>query len=386
MIGQARSNEHFWIKSQKGTFYLRNEIKPLTGIRGLAAFVVMLYHYFTYPPFTDLGFSFLSKGYLSVDLFFILSGFILAVRYHRSFDKNETWITYGSFLKTRFARIYPAYFVCLFLYYAKGVINISGNGKAAYQAHDVIANLFLVQSWGFPTSTIVSDSWSVSTEFFAYLLFPFLLSLASGKNLRMPIALTVMSVGTLAAIAGTSYGVNGPLDAYRNDNSLLPLLRCIAGFSLGLIAHRLSQNGYMKSFLSHEKAICLVLFCLCLAFYLDKTDVITVALFPCLVLCLSKNTQTGSQLFGNIIVHHLGKISYSLYLLHPFFLGVAGHYKGIMETRFGFSSPILFLTLGVTATWLSAYLSYRYIEEPGRDFLNHAVGKLQPRLQKRSNS
>ena len=62
------------------------------------------------------------------------------------------------------------------------------------------------------------------------------------------------------------------------------------------------------------------------ALAVDKTDVVTVLVFPVMVACLYYGGKFNAFLFGNKVIHHLGEISYSLYLLHPFVLGVAGHY------------------------------------------------------------
>jgi peptidoglycan/LPS O-acetylase OafA/YrhL len=146
---------------------LRGENKPLTGIRGMAALLVMLYHYATAATFPVFHLVELRKGYLGVDLFFVLSGFVLALRYGDRFRTALSRNDYAAFLQARFARLYPAYIVITLLYYAKWVFNISGTNTTPYRLQDILANALFVQSWGFPVRPIVSDSWSVSVECFA---------------------------------------------------------------------------------------------------------------------------------------------------------------------------------------------------------------------------
>jgi peptidoglycan/LPS O-acetylase OafA/YrhL len=186
---------------------LRGEIKPLTGIRGVAAFLVMLYHYATTPTFSGFHLAELRKGYLCVDLFFVLSGFILALRYGDRFKRTLSRSSYAAFLQARIARLYPAYVVITLLYYAKWVFNISGTNATPYRLQDFVANALFVQSWGFPARPIIGDSWSVSVECFAYLAFPLLVFAALERSRIAAPALTATAVGMLIFITCTGYGV-----------------------------------------------------------------------------------------------------------------------------------------------------------------------------------
>ena len=346
---------------------MKNEIRPLTGIRGAAAFLVMLYHYATYPAFADLHWSSLHKGYLCVDLFFVLSGFVLALRYGERFHHAPSWATYGAFLSARTARLYPAYFLLLLLYYAKWVVNISGTNTEPYTSHDILANLLFVQSWGvFPVRTIIGDLWSVSVEVIAYLLLPLLLVIALEKTTRVAVVLALAATGALVFIAYTGHGVSGPLD----DIGGFAPLRCLAEFSLGLIAFRATRILACEKALSTAAMPGIALTLMATALAVDKTDVVTVLVFPVMVACLYYGGKFNAFLFGNKVIHHLGEISYSLYLLHPFVLGVAGHYEGVAAARLGFSAPRLFALLGVGITWLAAFFVYRFVEVPGRRFLS----------------
>jgi peptidoglycan/LPS O-acetylase OafA/YrhL len=353
---------------------LRAEVKPLTGVRGVAAFLVMLYHYATDHTFPTFHFAVFRKGYLCVDLFFVLSGFVLALSYGGRFNRGFSAGNFGSFLQARVARLYPAYIAITVLYYAKWVLNMSGTNTKSYSLKDFAANAVLVQGWGLPVRPIIEDSWSVSVECFAYLVFPGLVVAALGRSRGAALALTAIAAGMLVYIATTGYGVNGPLDAYREDNSLLPLLRCLAGFSLGLVAFRASQTSSFHKILASPATPCIVLLLLAFALWADRTDLFIVFLLPPLVASLYFNAAPSKALFGNGVVHHLGEISYSLYLLHPFFLGVAGHYAGVAKARFGLSVPFAFIVLGIAATWIASYMSYRFVELPGRRCLRRLGG------------
>jgi peptidoglycan/LPS O-acetylase OafA/YrhL len=87
------------------------EVRALTGLRGAAALLVASYHYYPIEQF-QLGAlsAFIGRGYLWVDTFFILSGYVLTLKYNRQFAAaNKTPHVLRDFLVARFARIYPLY-------------------------------------------------------------------------------------------------------------------------------------------------------------------------------------------------------------------------------------------------------------------------------------
>ena len=102
------------------------EIRGLAGLRGVSALFVVLYHF----GIAANSGSLLSipNGYIAVDAFFLLSGYVLAYNYQSLFSKTFTIRAYGDFLFRRICRIYPAYFVILLLAFAKLVLNYSGAG------------------------------------------------------------------------------------------------------------------------------------------------------------------------------------------------------------------------------------------------------------------
>ena len=93
----------------------KDEIDALTGVRGVAAVIVIAYH--TYPAADfPYGISHLvARGYLAVDVFFVLSGFVMALTYGSLFRDRVTPPAFFTFLMRRVARLYPLYIVFLAL-------------------------------------------------------------------------------------------------------------------------------------------------------------------------------------------------------------------------------------------------------------------------------
>ena len=90
-----------------------SEIRALTGLRGIASLYVVLFHYFQPLPLVGYLRTLLGHGYLAVDLFFVLSGFVMALNYGSRFAAGAHWPEYRLFLCRRFARVYPPLSLCL---------------------------------------------------------------------------------------------------------------------------------------------------------------------------------------------------------------------------------------------------------------------------------
>ncbi|HVZ29072.1 MAG TPA: acyltransferase [Asticcacaulis sp.] len=177
-----------------------DQIKPLTSLRFFAALWVVV---FTYVHEVSLPFTsgFIDKGYLGVDLFFILSGFILSYVYLEAFGEGR--FDYGKFIVHRLARIYPLHlatlgFTLLLILAAaiKGVTLDANVGNwAALPAH-----LTLTQAWGFaPTASFNHASWSISAEWLAYLSFP-LVAMAAWPLRTRPVYALLLAIVLVVAI------------------------------------------------------------------------------------------------------------------------------------------------------------------------------------------
>src|ERR1044071_7652058 len=162
-------------------------------MRGVAALLVAFFHLrfgISGIPLFDyyiFSFRFGNKGYLWVDFFFILSGFILTYRY-RDACRRLNLRVYSNFIWHRFARIWPLQLVTVIA----AVIYLGYKNGIAYVAPSaVIANLFLVHGWGryFPPP-LNFPSWSLSDEWGAYLVLPlYLLAVARLRSRIIPLVL-----------------------------------------------------------------------------------------------------------------------------------------------------------------------------------------------------
>lgn len=160
----------------------KSVIAALTGIRAIAAWWVVFGHFQEHLaalfPFCKHLVLITHRGYLGVDLFFCLSGFVLAHNYLQKFRVVRPR-EYGQFLWLRLARMYPVHLFTLLLLMlgvlAAGLLNYKLNMPGRLTGIDFVRNLFLVHAWGFaPDVSWNGPAWSISAEWFAYLLLPFI--------------------------------------------------------------------------------------------------------------------------------------------------------------------------------------------------------------------
>src|SRR6202167_4956484 len=333
-----------------------SQLPSLTALRGLAALWVVLFHY---PPlyFPRLDMpghsSLIGKGYLAVDLFFMLSGFVMTHVYYRAFCASVKE-NYRSFLVARVARLYPLHVVVLLLFVATALLvqllayastgtaeGIPLTGTRSLAA--AIANLFMLQglsakhlSWNYP-------SWSISVEFMAYLAFPLILPLVWRASGRANLVLLLLICAALSLFAYLSGG------DFNQWGGPLVLLRCLPEFLLGMLIYSAYRAHLWTNWFAADAVGLVAVLCL----HLRAPDLLIVVLFPVLVLAAVGNTGNVARVINIAPLVWLGEISYSLYLIHGFVQYAATealeHY-GVHENAelsFGASLALLGVMLAV---------------------------------------
>ncbi len=220
----------------------RPQLDGLTAARGLAAWMVVLYHIRASTPWLpDWAMAFVHKGYLAVDFFFILSGFVIWLSASGEFAARGLAAS-PAFLRRRLARIYPLYATMLGLTVAfVALLHATGRDAAGYPWAELPLHILMLQNWGF-TETLSWNhpAWSISTEFAAYLLFPmlaWLLPLARAP--RVVLALGVAGIIGAMAAALRHAGV----EDLGADIPRFGLLRCLCEFTAGAMLCALWNQG-----------------------------------------------------------------------------------------------------------------------------------------------
>lgn len=290
-----------------------NEIYGHTVLRGIAALCVVGYHSMLLvntPSSTGLLHDFLMNSYLFVDVFFILSGFIMVecygARLRRPGQKVPDWQHVQKFWNRRFLKILPNYYAALLISLVLAILlNLLRNDTfpVACLARSLGAYIVMAQELsGGVCYNINQPLWSIVTELIAYLAFPVLLLLRPGL-------LPILAVGFYCTLLVSDGGV-APISGGAS------VLRTFAGFMFGMyLAHvhaflsdRVKSALQVPAFLALMGATALGLHGMALAF--------------AGVVVLATASQTGplTRLSQAKWLYRLGRISFSLYLLHVPFL------------------------------------------------------------------
>jgi peptidoglycan/LPS O-acetylase OafA/YrhL len=249
------------------------ELQSLTSLRGIAAVTVVLYHSsflaFNYaggaPPWLW------RRGSLAVDLFFFLSGFILTHVYGRRLDQDRSWRTIGRFLWARFSRIYPAsLFTTVVFVLAFTVGNLLFPTGDSF-IKQLIAALLLMQVPSLDKVIINSPSWSISAEWYAYLLFLFVISMI--YRLRALTA-AVVCVALLIEIAvfHTIFSYKQPAEGWG------ALVRASPEFAVGLFAYRYYRERLLRKIWGNDIVLIAIVITIAAGCLLGAPDSLTVIL------------------------------------------------------------------------------------------------------------
>lgn len=340
------------------------DLRALTTLRFLAALWVVLY---TAWPHLDVGFVpvAVTRGYLGVETFFVLSGFILSHVYLEA--AGEGRFRYGGFLWARLARVYPLHLVTLFGMIGLGVaatvaglsIDASLTDWRALPAH-----LTLTHAWGLATSSAFNHpSWSISAEWAAYLAFP-AFAFVAWRLRRRPVAAVVLAV---VAVLGL-YAAFEPLAGYSLTEATFRwgALRIVPCFALGCALYLVHRRGGVP----FAGPVALVSgLAVVTSASLGLWDPITVLAAAGLILGLGSLDNARAGVLGSKIGVYLGEISYSIYMVcAPVLLlttNVAARLTGADDKRFHI---LVWLAL-VAAIPAAAMVTYHIVERPARKAL-----------------
>ena len=328
----------------------------------------------------------LTHGYIAVDLFFVLSGFVMAKTYGSRFIERASITTYVDFLYKRLGRVYPLYIAVTLL--AAGLAYAGGVRHAPLTVWTLIANVLLVQTWGF-TDSFTAPAWSISTEFAAYLLFPVLIVCATSRNrvgtwlsaAAAALVLAFVATRTAAQLHQVAHGMpvrTGPLDVYAGG-TVYPLLRCLAGFTLGLVSFRLFQSPIVNWLARRPFAADLAMAAVIALMAWPNSDFMVALLFVPLVVSLAGENSLTSRAMASPVIYWLGLVSYSIYLLHnlvqenlrkPILGGLDALHVPHAYTAAG--ACLIVVVIGFSA------IAYYGLEKPARDWARGLVERRSP--------
>ena len=352
------------------------ELRSLTALRGVAAMAVVMQHFSTTAQEHSSAVvpSLVPHGYIAVDLFFALSGFIMSYTYLDLFRRDGIR-AYRGFLVKRAARIVPLNLAVLAMFMLAGAASMALLGRniifaSGSLAADLLANVLMLQGLGIGHN-LNGPSWSISTEFAAYLCFPALVAAAFHRRVAVAAGAFLACVALLCLLAGSQ-----PRLGLGAEGVGPGLLRCFTEFTLGMLAYRLLRSGRVAALGRDVTAIALAASCAMLM--LLRLDLPAALLFPLLIAALAANEEgtaggRAARLLSHPWLHFLGVVSFSTYLLHQLFRPTElALLHALHPEPLSLPGALLFALAGSFSVLPFAWLAYHGIERPGRTFVQRA--------------
>lgn len=336
----------------------RQQLDSLTGLRIFAASWVMLHHFRDVTPTETWTFPlvdrFILQGLYGVDLFFVLSGFILSHVYFGQFTSGVSRSDFRSFINFRFARLYPVHVVTFLIMVALffGEMLLTGRSSAASERYSVgvfISTLTMTHAWWGVTTTPNLPAWSISAEWFAYLLFP-LLCLIITRLRVAPLIFVVAGCG---------------LATVWHEVTDYHLIRVMAGFLVGMATYQVSRHSSKLARIPALGTVIVALIVLWATLGGSPRLEIGILLFAALILTLASERDWLCRVLSLKAIVYLGEVSYAVYMVHwvvRVTVRVAAEKAGVLESI----PPGLIVAAYVTVTMLVAILLYHFVERPWR--------------------
>lgn len=318
---------------------MKTPIYSIQALRGLAAFLVVLLHAcYKETVYSNGFFTGFHFGNIGVDLFFIISGFIML---HTIKANTQPF----DFLVKRFIRIYPIYWVTSIVALVGYIFvpNLVNSGREA----DLLATFLLL-----PTQVgyLNPNAWTLSFELFFYLILFFVLLL----SFRFRVLITTLTIGALGLFG--LYAVpagNWPSFVFNTI-----LFEFSFGFLVyGLYLYFVKLNRYLLPL----RFLSIVLFTL----FLDVDSSLRFVYFGVPALCLCVFILTFEPLLQKRpigLLMKLGNSSYSLYLIHAFVLSGGGFV--LSKVPFVANNSYLFVSLLIIASLVAGYWCFKFVEQP----------------------
>ncbi|WP_316786278.1 acyltransferase [Pedobacter frigiditerrae] len=357
---------------------IKKEIKSLTGIRGIAAIYVAVFHFYLHYTQSNSN-NFLSKnsylhsllyhGYLGVDLFFILSAFVITLTSSKYFEDKFEFKDYKNFMIKRWIRIYPTYAIIL-------IVTFFYSGQTHRVGNFLLSFSLLNSLFGLPY--LVGHFWSLSTEWVTYMTYPILYRLFSAARLlkwQLLILIGILILYSTCVLYYKEYAIQ-PFSFVINGG-YYGLFRCFGDYFLGVFAFKIFSHYPKSKEIAGITSIVIIFILICLLSF-AKADLLIVILFVALILSLTNDNNVVSKLMSTKPIYILGLISYPLYLIHAILLYYLDYLKTLLSIFYGYNNfylilMLLFLALSVIFSYIFTF----FIEKPIISFCNkkiHRVG------------
>lgn len=341
----------------------------LDGLRGIAAIIVVVFHFMEW-IITDFTKNFIAHGFLAVDFFFCLSGFVIAYAY----DTRIASIGIKSFFKLRLIRLHPLIVLGSVLGLLGFLFDPFANEATQFSIGMIVlvflSSVFLIPlpimpDRAFNLFNFNAPAWSLFWEYIANIAYALIL-----RKLNR----TVLLLLTLLAAAGICtvlFRTGNLLGGWSKDNFWDGGIRVAYSFLAGMLVYR--SNWVIKNKLGFTGLAIMLLPAFLMPFgkwnWLTESFVVLIY-FP-LIISLGAGTQLSERVKN--ICTLSGAISYPLYMTHYAFIWIFGHY--FLSQKTGTTELVIVVTAGTVLLILFSYLVMKFYDTPVRKYLHRRLNK-----------
>jgi peptidoglycan/LPS O-acetylase OafA/YrhL len=338
-----------------------NDTRHLDGLRIVAAAAVVILHYCEYAkshPAAKAVFDHVQHFNLFVDLFFVISGFVIAKQY---LDKVGNSRGIARFLWRRVARIYPLHLLTLAFYLAIAMalqLGIArGDNPARYPLSDIPAQLLMLHAVIGERLTFNFPSWSLSAEMICYLLFPLLAAAAATRRVLAPL-IAVLALCANSAVSLTTDA--GPWTDWINHGGAF---RALPSFALG-VSLCLFRTEIARPMAAAPFTLLTLVFIVAGGFLPSSLGLVFV--YAIAILGARADLTEQSTAFARMRFERWSDLTYPVYMLHipvaTLVLSILGRYV----SSFVADARLVLIPLAIVVLIVLSHLSLRYFETPIR--------------------
>jgi peptidoglycan/LPS O-acetylase OafA/YrhL len=354
----------------------------LNGLRGVAAIMVIFYHIFEAFATSSMDQKF-NHGYLAVDFFFVLSGFVIGYAYDDRWGKMSV----SNFFRRRLIRLQPMVIMGAFLGLITFLIQGGetwGGTKAPFLmiAIAFVLHIFLVPA--LPGSGVEvrgngemfplnGPSWSLFFEYIGNILYALFLRRFSTKALKIVVILLGIGLTTFAVGNFSRFGHLGVGWSLADNNFIGGLLRLLYAFSAGLLMSRVFKPKRIKGAFLINSLI--IVFLLSMPFIGNSNQLwmnglydalCTIVVFPILVYVGASGKLNSKS--SERVCKFLGDISYPLYMVHYPFMYL--FYSWVWKNELSFAEVWPMAIVLLFGNILLAWIVLKLYDMPVRKFFS----------------
>lgn len=335
----------------------------LDGLRGIAALAIVIFHFMEIIE-ADPSKNFIGHGFLAVDFFFCLSGFVIAYAY----DDRVGQMSILAFLKRRMIRLHPLVILGSILGLLAFLFDPYSSASTAYSVWQIVliflASLFLVpypvmEDRYFNLFGLNAPAWSLFWEYIANLLYAFVLHKIRKRWLAVGVAIMAVMLATIA------YQSESLMGGWSKDTFWDGGVRIGYSFLMGMLIYRAkwmvkNQLGFLGLSLLLAAALLMPFF----AHNWIMELLVVLVFFPCIIV-LGRGTRLESSLTAPCRL--FGNISYPLYMTH---YAVMWIFAGYSNSKPDNGQLFLVILFGTFLLLTFAYVVMKVFDIPIRRYLN----------------